>query len=250
MSAWKPTAQHFLAACIAILAWKAAIAALGLGAFVLPQPESVIAEYCSLLSSGKLLQHTIPTLAETLAGCGIGAAFGMALGYALSKSRALERMATPYVIALNAMPIVCIAPLVTLWFGFGIASKVVLCALISFFPVFVNTFSAIKSIDSGLLRLFAVMRATKTQLLYELEVPAALPGVFAGLKIAVVTAVVGAVVGEFVGSKEGLGHLIMYYSSFLQTSLVFAVILQLVIMSSALYYIADCAERRSQSWKR
>jgi NitT/TauT family transport system permease protein len=250
MNHLKPATQHLTVAVAAIVFWKAMILLFGLQEFTLPQPESVLKEYLSLLASGKLVQHTIPTLTETLLGCAIGTAIGGILGYLLFKCKTLERTLTPYVIAFNSMPIVCIAPLVTLWFGFGIASKVILCAMISFFPVFVNVHTGMRNVDAGLSKLFKMMGAKKRQVFLKLEIPSVLPSAFAGLKIAAVTSVVGAVVGEFVGSKEGLGHLIMYYSSFLQTAVVFAVIIQLVLMSAALYLVVDAVERKAIHWKK
>ncbi len=233
---------------IFILLWKFVIHIFHFPVFILPSPESIFSEYISLLKSGLLLKHTLITLNETLLGFFIGSAIGIFLGYIIAKSKTLEQVLSPYVVAIQTVPVIALAPLVVIWFGFGIESKVVICALIVFFPILVNTIAGIKSVDKNLLRLFKILGATKLQTLSKLEIPSILPILFAGFKIGITLAVIGAVVGEFVGANAGLGYLTIYASGLMDTATVFAALVQLALLGILLYAIICLVERLLIPW--
>jgi NitT/TauT family transport system permease protein len=171
------------------------------------------------------------------------------LGYALAKSNLLEKVLSPYLVASQAIPVVAIAPLLIIWFGPGIFSKVLICSMTVFFPVLVNTMIGFRGVPENLRDLMQSMRASKWQKLRLLEIPAALPILFGGLRIGATLSVIGAVVGEFVGSDRGLGFLINVGRGQYDTALVFVAIFTLIFMAILLYSMAMAAEKRSTRWK-
>ncbi len=231
-----------------ILLWKFVIYIFGFQEFILPSPESILKEYASLAKSGVLLKHTLITLNETLLGFFIGSVIGISLGYIIAKSKTLEQVLSPYVVAIQTVPVIALAPLIVIWFGFGIESKVVICSLIVFFPILVNTIAGVKAVDKNLLRLFKILGATKIQTLLKLEIPSILPILFAGFKIGITLAVIGAVVGEFVGANAGLGYLTIYASGLMDTPTVFAALVQLALLGITLYAIICLLERFLIPW--
>ncbi len=190
-----------------ISAWKALTFIFRIPPFLLPPPEDVFREYVTLLVNGLLLVHTYVTLYETITGFLAGSAIGMLLGYPLAKSRRLERMLSPYIVAAQTAPKIALAPLIVIWLGFGIASKFFLVALIVFFPIFVNMITGVRSVDRNLLELMRSTGASKFDIFWKIEIPSSLPMLFAGYKTGITLAVIGAVVGEFVGANAGLGYL-------------------------------------------
>jgi NitT/TauT family transport system permease protein len=242
-------ARHACVALAFIALWKAAITLFGLRPFMLPQPESVLSAYAGLLLDGRLLANTLPTLYEIVIGCGLGCITGIALGYSFYKSKKFEELFLPYALVLVCTPIVCIAPLIVTWFGFGTASKIAVCVLLSFFPAFINTLSGLRAIEPAARNLFLLLGATKKQAFLLLELPSALPSIFAGVKMAAVYSATGAVVGEFVGSKEGLGNMITYYSGLMETAHVLAVVAQLIMVSIVLYWSIGFVEKKIFCWK-
>ena len=233
---------------IFILLWKFVIYFFKFQEFILPAPERIFREYISLFENGLLLKHTLITLNETLFGFLIGSLIGIFLGYIIAKSKTLEQVLSPYVVAIQTVPIIALAPLIVIWFGFGIESKVIICALIVFFPILVNTIAGVKSVDKNLLRLFEILGATKKQTFLILEIPSILPILFAGFKIGITLAVIGAVVGEFVGANAGLGYLTIYASGLMDTPMVFAALIQLALLGILLYAIICLAERLLIPW--
>jgi len=161
----------------------------------------------------------------------------------------LEKILSPFLVASQAIPMVAIAPLLIIWFGPGLFSKVLICAMIVFFPVLVNTMIGFRGVPENLRDLMQSMRASKWQKLRLLEIPAALPILFGGLRIGATLSVIGAVVGEFVGSDKGLGFLINVGRGQYDTALVFVAIFTLILMALILYGLAMAAEKRSMPWK-
>ena len=160
-----------------------------------------------------------------------------------------KRVLSPYLVASQAMPMVAIAPLLVIWFGPGIFSKVLICALIVFFPVLVNTMVGLRAVPENLRDLMRSMRATRMQMLRYLEMPAALPVLLGGLRIGATLSVIGAVVGEFVGSDRGLGFLINVGRGQYDTALVFVSLFTLILMAMSLYGLAMLAEKRATRWQ-
>lgn len=233
----------------AFLLWELAARYAGLPAFMLPSPEQVWNRFLLSLQDGSLLRHTAVTLFEILAGLILGVSLASALGYLLAKSRPVERLLSPYIVASQAVPIVAIAPLLVIWFKTGLTSKVLICALIVFFPVLINTIVGLRSVPEELQDLMRSLKATRWQMVRYLEVPAGLPVMLGGARISATLAVIGAVVGEFAGSDRGLGFLINVGRGQYDTALVFVAVFTLILMALSLYGIVLLTEARLLSWR-
>ena len=231
-----------------LLAWYIVTRWGGVPGFLVPTPAAVGARLLDSLRDGSLVRHTLVTLSEVLAGLALGVAAGASLGYGLAKSPRAERLVSPYIIASQAIPIVAIAPLLIIWLGPGRPSKILISALIVFFPILISTIAGIRSVPTDLRDLMRSLRATRRQTLRLLEVPAAAPFFLGGLKIGSTLAVIGAVVGEFVGADEGLGFLVNLGRGLYDTALVFAALLVLIVMALGLYGLAALIERRTLTW--
>ena len=185
------------------------------------------------------------TLFEVALGLVVGAGTGLVVGYVLARSALVERLLSPYLVAAQATPILALAPVLVLWFGAGLLSKVVICSLIVFFPVAIATMVGIRAVDAGLLELGRSLRATRGQVLTTLEIPAALPSILGGLRVGVTLAVVGAIVGEWAGADRGLGVLInLARGSMFDIPLMFATLLTIALVGIALYLAVVLIERR------
>jgi NitT/TauT family transport system permease protein len=233
---------------LGLIAWDLAARFSGLPAFMLPSPAQVWQRTAQALADGSLLYHSGITLVEILLGMVLGVGFALGLGYMLARSRRLERVLSPYIIASQAIPIVAIAPLLVIWFKTGILSKVLICALVVFFPVLVNTIVGVRSVPEDLRDLMRSLKASRWQTLHLLELPAALPVLFGGLRIGATLSVIGAVVGEFAGSDRGLGFLINVGRGLFDTPLVFTAVFSLVIMALGLYGLVVLLENRLVRW--
>jgi len=232
-----------------LLAWWAAARYSGLPSFILPSPSQVWMRFLRAISDGSLALHAGVTLFEIMAGLLVGALAATVLGYLVAKSRALERILSPYLVASQAIPLVAIAPLLVIWFGPGIFSKILICALIVFFPVLVNTVVGVRAVPTALHDLMRSLRATRGQILQKLEIPAALPVFLGGLRIGATLSVIGAVVGELVGADMGLGFLINVGRGQYDTALVFVAVFTLVLLALALYGLVAWAEKKLLSWQ-
>ncbi len=228
-----------------LVAWAA-----HLPPFILPTPDRVARRAWVALRTGLLLRHTLYTLVEVLAGLALGLIAAVLLGYLLSRSRTLEQLLSPYIVASQSIPIVAIAPLLIIWFGSGLLSKVLIGALIVFFPMLVNTLVGLHSVPEELRDLMRSLGATSWQTLRYLEIPAALPVVLGGLRISATLSVIGAVVGEFVAADRGLGFLINLARGRYDTPMVFVAVLTLILMALALYGLATALEHRLLAWRR
>ncbi len=233
----------------ALALWELLVRLAGFPAFILPGPQAVARRFLLALADGTLATHTLVTLSEVLAGLALGLVVALTLGYALAQSRTVERLLAPYIVASQAIPIVAVAPLLILWFGPGRLSKVLVAALIIFFPVLVNTVVGLRSVPEELRELMRSLRATRWQTFTKVEVPASLPVLFGGLKVGATLSVIGAVVGEFVAADRGLGFLINVGRGLYDTSLVFVAIFVLVVMSLSLYGSVSALERRLLAWR-
>ena len=234
------------AALVAFLVvWKIVVIVSGYPPFILPPPESVVARFISAWVDGTIEPHLAATLIEVALGLVVGAGLGLVTGYALARSALVERLVSPYLVAAQATPILALAPLIALWFGPGLVSKVVICSLIVFFPVAVATMVGIRSVDARLLELGRALRATPRQILLTLEIPAALPFILGGLRVGVTLAVVGAIVGEWAGAERGLGVLVnLARGSLFDIPLMFATLLMIALVGISLYLVVVLVERR------
>ncbi|MBA3532786.1 MAG: ABC transporter permease [Ardenticatenales bacterium] len=236
---------------VLLASWQLVVVVGDYPEFVLPSPMAVAAKFVTAIWSGLLWRHLRVTLAETLLGFMLGFLTATLMGYWLAKRPVAERLIAPWLVAMQAVPVVAVAPLLVIWFGFGLTSKVLVCALIVFFPVLINTIVGVRSVDRDWLELMTVLRASRWQRFRLVEVPAALPVLFGGIKLGVTLAVVGAVVGEFVGAREGLGALInIARGGLYDTPLLFVALLSLAGMALALYGIVVFLEQRLVRWQR
>lgn len=239
---WLPVVGAFLAF---VILWKAIVVLTGLPPFILPAPETVGARFVEAWLDGTIWPHFSTTMVEIALGFGVGVLLALAVGYALARSALFERLASPYIVAAQAVPVLVLAPLLVLWFGNGLLSKVVICGLIVFFPVAIATMVGFRSVDARLLELGRSLRATRHQVLTTLEIPAALPNIFGGLRVGVTLAVVGAVVGEWAGASSGLAVLInVARASLFDIPLMFATLLTIAFVGIALYLAVLTVERR------
>lgn len=238
-----------LSLAMALLIWEVVSRFGDLPAFILPAPEQVAVRFWSALREDNLLFHTAVTLSEILLGLLSGTLAAVGLGYAIAKSRTFERLAAPYLVASQAVPIVAIAPLLVIWFGPGMFSKVIICALIVFFPVLVNTIVGVRAVPRALHDLMRSLRATRGQIIRLLEIPAALPVLLGGLRIGATLSVIGAVVGELVGADRGLGFLINTARGLYDTALVFVAVFMLIALALALYGVVVGLEKKFLVWQ-
>ena len=240
--AWLSIALAFV---VFVLVWKAIVVIGNLPPFILPPPEQVGQRFIDAWLDGTVWPHFVTTMVEVALGLVVGVVLALAVGYGLARSALFERLASPYLVAAQAIPILVLAPLLVLWFGNGLASKVVICALIVFFPVAIATMVGIRSVDPRLLELGRSLRATDRQVLTTLEIPSALPNIFGGLRVGVTLAVVGAVVGEWAGASKGLAVLInLARGSLFDIPLMFAALLTIALIGVALYLVVVALEHR------
>jgi len=242
---WRSAASVTAALVVAVALWKALVVVGGYPPFILPPPESVAARFIRAWTDGTIAPHFVTTVQEVILGFVVGAGLAVAIGYGLARSSLVERLLSPYLVAAQATPILALAPLLALWFGAGLVSKVVICALIVFFPVAVSTMVGIRSVDAGLLELARSLRATRRQVLTTLEIPAALPSILGGMRVGVTLAVVGAIVGEWAGAERGLGVLVnLARGSLFDIPLMFATLLTIALLGVTLYALVVLTERR------
>ena len=227
-----------------VLGWKALVVLAGYPPFILPPPEQVASRFVSAWADGTISPHAFRTLHEVALGFAVGAGLALVAGYALARLPLAERLLSPYLVAAQATPILALAPLLALWFGAGLTTKIVICALIVFFPVAIATMVGVRAVDARLLELARSLRATRWQIVTTLEVPAALPAIFGGLRVGVTLAVVGAIVGEWSGADRGLGLLVnLARGSLFDIPLMFATLLTIAVLGIGLYGLVVLAER-------
>jgi NitT/TauT family transport system permease protein len=234
---------------LAFLLWEGFVRLDNTPAFILPPPGLVWSRLLQVLGDGSLLRNALVTLGEVMAGLALGVSVASALGYLLAKSPVVERLLSPYVVASQSIPIVAIAPLFVIWFGPGLFSKVLICALIVFFPVLVNTIVGLRTVPDDLYDLMRSLKATRWQTFKALEIPGAMPVFLGGLRIGATLSVIGAVVGEFIGADRGLGFMINRARGQYDTALVFVTVFSLVLMAMSLYGVVVLLEHRLLSWR-
>lgn len=238
-----------LAVFVGLIAlWEGLIRGLDVPSYLLPAPSAVVVALWNGLSSGLYFVHAGVTAAEALIGFAIGSLLGLFLGMVIVVFPTMERIIYPYIVALQTVPKVAIAPLMVVWFGFGLTSKVLVVALVSLFPVLVNVIAGLRAIDQERLDLLGALAASRWQVFRYLRFPNALPFIFAGLNTAIVFAVIGAIVGEFVGANRGLGFLILQANYQLDIAGAFSLFAVLSVMGIALHGALRWLERRCVFW--
>lgn len=228
-----------------VAVWQLVVWLGGYQRFVLPGPAVVAERWFEAARDGTFTPHVLTTLSEILLGLAVGVSSGLVVGFLLARSALADRLLSPYIVAAQATPVLALAPVIVIWFGNGLASKVLICALICFFPMAVATTVGLRSVDARLVEMARSLRATRRQLIATVEVPSALPQVLGGLKIAVTLAVVGAIVAEWVGGDRGLGVLLnLARGSLFDTPLLFATLVTIALLGVALYLVVVVLERR------
>ena len=232
-----------LAAFVAL--WKIVTLVGGYPDYILPAPEVVAARGARAIGSGVLWQHTAATLLEVVLGFALGAVTAVVAGIALAKNLLIERVLSPYIVAAQAVPILALAPLLDIWFGGGLLARVVICALIVFFPIAIATMVGIRSADPLLAEMLRSLGARPGQITARLEIPSALPVIFGGLRVGVTLSVIAAVLAEWAGASFGLGVLINIANQGLfDTALMFVALATLAVIGLVFYGLVLLVERR------
>ncbi len=231
---------------LVLLACQGATVLFKIPAFILPPPSAIATNFFT--TNVNLWKHLSATLIEATSGFSLAIVVGLTLAFLITRSQLIDVTIYPYLIALSTIPILAIAPLLILWFGFGLLPKIIVSALICFLPIVINTMRGLRAVDYRLLELMQSLSATEFQVYRKIRVYAALPYTFAALKVAVAGSLVGAVVGEFLGSDTGLGYLIVRASTRLDTTLLFMAIVMLVVLGVSEFLLITLAERKLLYW--
>lgn len=242
-------AAPWAALALIVLAWELVTRLQIYPAFIVPPPAAVWEKFAQVLGDGRLWLHTSTTLGEIALGLLFGVPVGVALGYLLAKSEIVEAALSPVILAAQSTPVVAYAPILVIWFGTGVTSKVFICALIVFFPMLMNTMVGIRSTPVEQRELMRSLQASRLHTFIKLEVPAALPVLLGGLKISATLAVIGAVVGEFISANAGLGFWIKLARDQYDTALVIVAVLTLAALARLMYGGIALLERRLLHWR-
>jgi NitT/TauT family transport system permease protein len=229
-----------------LIVWEAVSRMFRLPEFVLPAPTAILAV---LIAHQRDLGYAAyVTAREVLYGFLFSAVIGAAVALVTARFAAFGRALYPLVVLFQTVPKVALAPLFILWFGFDLAPKVVLIVVIAFFPVAINMMVGLQNVDPNLIALMRSVGASRNEILMRIQIPNSLPYLMAGLKVAVTLAVIGAIVGEFAGAQAGLGYMIQFASTQMQTSLVFAALVEVSVLGLLFYYVIEWIERRYVDW--
>lgn len=229
--------RSFIISAGLLLLWQACVMIWHLPAYILPSPWQV---FITLYQQSHLIAvHAMPTLIETLFGFGFGILFGCFAGFLLAFVRPITFWFLPLLIISQAIPTFAIAPLLVIWLGYGLASKIVTTILMIFFPIASAFYDGLRRTHVGWLDLAKTMNGQKWRIFWHIQVPAALPALASGIRIAAVVAPIGAIVGEWVGSSQGLGYLMLNANARLQIDMMFAALLVIIFFALSLYFTVD-----------
>ncbi|MGI9436923.1 MAG: ABC transporter permease [Geminicoccaceae bacterium] len=242
---------HFILFLMLVGLWEAAVHIGLITSIIIPKPSAVFVAIIDLyLIEGTIYQHFFITLAEAVLGFLAGAAIAVTLAVCSSLSEPFKRYVSPYAVVLNVTPGIALTPIIIAWFGYGMGSKIALAAVISFFPIFVNTLTGLTQNDADREELFRSLGASHHQVFRHLRVPSALPLLFAGLKIGLTTALIGAVVAEFTHATSGVGVLMSRFSFQLDMASSIATLLSMTLIGLLLFYIMEFLDDRIVFWRR
>jgi putative hydroxymethylpyrimidine transport system permease protein len=231
---------------LVLAAWELAVRASGLPAFILPPPSRIAAAFA--IQPGYFLHHATITGGEIIAGLAAGALIGMATAAALALSERARRLVGPVLVASQALPVFAIAPLLVIWFGFGIGSKIIMAALIIYFPVATTFADGLRRTDPNLIDIARLNGSNRLTILRLIRIPAALPALGSGMRVAATIAPIGAIVGEWVGASGGLGFIMLQANARMQTDKVFVALVLLALMALALRALLELALARILFW--
>jgi len=228
--------------------WELIVWALDVPPIVLPAPSDIAESLVDLLATASFLMHLGVTLYEILAGFALGALTGLFFGCLIGRFPLLEKSLYPYLVAFQTVPKVALAPLIVIWFGFGVGSKIVITAIISFFPILANTIAGLRATPPEQIELLLAFTATRWQIFWKVQVPQALPYIAVGVDVALMMAVIGAIVGEFVSAKAGLGFLILQKNFSMDMAGVFAILIVLSAIGVVLHLAVQLLRRKLIFW--
>ncbi|MGE5166031.1 MAG: ABC transporter permease [Sphingobacteriales bacterium] len=231
---------------IILMIWQLYTDLFGINRIVLPSPTDIL--WASAANWHVLLRECWPTFLESVLGFVLAVVIGIPFAVCVANSRVLNLTLYPILIATQSIPKVAVAPIILVWFGLGMQSKLVIAFLVAFFPIVVDTAAGMRATSAGLLELARSLRASPVQVFLKVQFPSALPFIFAGSKVAVTLAVIGAVIGEFVGSVGGLGNLLLTANSQLDSPLAWAALVWLSALGILLFAAVVLAERIVMPW--
>lgn len=242
--------KKFLKAMLPVLflfiLWQSVVVIFDLPHYILPKPKDV---FLQLINQYSLLwEHTQTTLLEIIIGLILGCFFGLGSAFALLYFKKIEKYLLPILVISQAIPVFAIAPLLVLWFGYGLASKIVMTVLIIYFPITTACYDGLKNTPKQWLQLAHTYKLTPLQILFKVRFKASLPSLASGFKIAVCIAPLGAVIGEWIGSSKGLGYLMLYANARMQIDLMFSALFILIILTLSLYFLTDYLTKKFIPW--
>jgi len=227
--------------------WQLLVTALELPHYILPGPLRVASAWYE--AAGLIGRHAVTTAEEIVLGLLAGAVLGLSSALVMMRFRALHAWVMPLLVLSQALPVFALAPILVLWLGYGLASKVAMAVLIIYFPVTAACYDGLRGTDVGWLDLAHTLGASRRAVLWQVRFPAALPALASGLRIATAVAPIGAVVGEWVGSSRGLGYLMLHANARMEIDLMFAALLTLGVLAIGLYFVVDVGLRRMVYWQ-
>jgi NitT/TauT family transport system permease protein len=237
----KRTSLYSLALFLVLIAlWEWSVVQFNIRELLLPPPSAIAQNFIVNMLNGYLLPHIAATSIEIFAGFFLGSILGIGLGFVVSQSEMIKGILQPYIIASQAVPKLALAPLFVLWFGYGYSPKIMIVALICFFPLFESTVTGLSLVEREKVDLFRSLRASSYQIMIKLRLPTAVPYIFSGLRVAMVLSVVGAVISEFIGANKGLGAVII--TSQYNTPIMFSAFILLTLIGMFLYQIIQLIE--------
>jgi ABC-type nitrate/sulfonate/bicarbonate transport system permease component len=232
----------------AVGAWELAVRIRDTPRWFLPKPSDIAREL--VVSRALLWGHTWTTLQEVLVGLALALVLGVLLGVLIASSRLVERAVYPAIVASQAIPIIALAPILLIWFGYGMTPKIIVVVLICFFPIVVNMVDGLRAADADAIALLRSMGANRLQIMRIVRLPAALPSLFSGIRIAAAVSVIGALVGEWVGASSGLGYLMTRSAAQFQTPRLFAAVVIAAALGMTLFALVALVERLALPWRR
>lgn len=248
-SRWLTTVSTPLLILVFLIAWKLYTESSGVSRFVLPAPEAVgLAFLNQIIDPYVWTQHIWTTFYEVMAGLFWAIIVGVGLGFAIGKWPVFERISRPFVVATQVIPKVALVPLFLLWLGFGAESKILIAALLAFFPLLINTALGVRSVPRAMHDLMTSLKARKVQTFWKVEVPHTLAYILAGMELAVVQATIGAIVGEYLGGDKGLGRYAVDLQNALQIDKLYGAILIMTLFGFVLYSIVAGSRRALIPW--
>lgn len=246
----RPALDVVMSIVVVLLLWEGLVRLFDVQPYLFPAPSAVLRSLSLGVASGRYIAALGVTLTEILSGAVVGSLGGLILAVAMVSSRLVNRLLYPWVVGIQTIPKVAIAPLMLVWFGFGLESKILIVALTAMFPVMINTISGLNATEPDQIALVQALCGNRMQVLRYVQIPAALPYIFAGLNTAIVLAVIAAIVGEFVGARAGIGYLILQANFALDLPAVFALLTLLGALGVLLSLAMRGIERRVCFWNR